>query len=208
MVSMHPAPRHSGFSLIEALVGLAIGGMALAIIFSIGTKAGDTGFGLGRRAMAAADSELAVGDLRTVLRSFSVHPEGTFIGGLDTPLVGTPQTLSGEVVMERATQCAPQGWAGPLTLELETSDGIQTLICRAGRRSAALAAAPGISGKLSYSLDRGVTWRETLSNTPSGTAVTPRASSVWIRVSGVGALDVVEFTGSGRPEIWARNDFE
>ena len=34
--------RRAGFSLIEALVVLAIGGMALAVIFSIGIKAGDT----------------------------------------------------------------------------------------------------------------------------------------------------------------------
>lgn len=109
----------SGFSLIEALVVLAIGGMALAIIFSIGVKAGDTGFGLGRRAMSAADSDVAASDLRTLIRSLALRPPDTFLGGLDQPVVGDPIRLEGDVVIERATQCAPQGWAGRLVLAVE-----------------------------------------------------------------------------------------
>ena len=73
---MRRLAQRSGFSLIEALVVLAIGGMALAIIFSIGIKAGDTGFSLGRRAMSAADLDVSVSDVRVLIAPFPAHPSG------------------------------------------------------------------------------------------------------------------------------------
>lgn len=203
-----PLRPRSGFSLIEALVVLAIGGMALAIIFSIGIKAGDTGFGLGRRAMAAADAELSTNDLRSLLRSFSVRPEITFVTGVDRPVEGTSTRLTGEAVLERATQCGPQGWAGQLTLEIEQQDGLTSIVCEAEDRRVVLASGPGTSAGFRYSTDGGSTWTDAWTNAPTTRFPELRSVRVWFRVRGPGSLEVIETAGSGRPEAWARNDIE
>lgn len=203
-----PLRHRGGFSLIEALVVLAIGGMALAIIFSIGIKAGDTGFGLGRRAMAAADTELSTSDLRSLLRSYSVRPTGAFVAGVDLPVEGTATRLFGEAVMERATQCAPQGWAGALTLQVEDRDGQVAIICQTGERRVVLASGPGSRAGFQYSTDGGSTWSDTWSSAPADRFAEPRSVRVWVRVTGPGLLDIVETAGSGRPETWGRDDLD
>jgi hypothetical protein len=87
--------QREGFSIVEALVVLAISGMALAIIFTIGIRAGDTGFALGRKAMSAADLDLAVSDLRSLMRSYELRPGDTFVDGVDEPLIGTMDRIAG-----------------------------------------------------------------------------------------------------------------
>jgi prepilin-type N-terminal cleavage/methylation domain-containing protein len=203
-----PLRHRSGFSLIEALVVLAIGGMALAIIFSIGIKAGDTGFGLGRRAMAAADTELSTNDLRSLLRSYSVRPEITFVTGVDRPVQGSATRLTGEAVLERATQCGPQGWAGQLTLEIEQQDGVLSILCQADDRRVVLASGPGSNGGFRYSTDAGATWTEAWTSAPATRFTELRSVQVWFRIVGPGSLDIIETSGSGRPETWTRNDLE
>lgn len=205
---LSPTRHRSGFSIIEALVVLAIGGMALAIIFSIGIKAGDTGFGLGRRAMAAADTELSTQDLRSLLRSFLVRPEATFVSGVDRPIEGSSGRLTGDAVMERATQCGPQGWSGELTLEIEQQQGLVSIVCLVDDRRVVLASGPGTQGGFQYSSDGGATWTDTWSNAPISRSPEPRSVRVWFRVVGPGSLIIVETSGSGRPETWARNDLE
>lgn len=198
----------SGFSLIEALVVLAIGGMALAIIFSIGIKAGDTGFGLGRRALSVADADIAASDLRSLIRSIALRPARTAIRGLDTPISGTPSRLEADVVLERATQCAPQGWAGRLTLTIEPRGGNTLLTCRAGEREAVLMDVRGLNGVLSYSSD-GLTWSSTyapaIGVTDDEAFAALRSETLWVRFA-AGAVDVVEQASSGRPEAWVRSD--
>lgn len=203
-----PLRPRSGFSLIEALVVLAIGGMALAIIFSIGIKAGDTGFGLGRRAMAAADTELSTSDLRSLLRSYSVRPEVAFVEDVDRPIEGSATRLIGGVVMERATQCGPQGWAGDLTLSLEQKDGMTSLVCQADDRRVVLASGPRRSSGFQYSTDAGATWTDAWTNAPTTRFPEPRSVRVWFRIKGPGSLDIIETASSGRPATWVRNDLE
>ena len=201
-----PAPR-PGFSLIEALVVLAVGGMALAIIFSIGTKAGDSGFAIGRKAMSAADADLAVSDLRSVLRSTLLRPEATFLMAVDRPMVGDARRLEADVVMERATQCGPQGWAGRMTLEIEPRGAERLLVCDTGDQRAVLFVLPGGDPTFSYSLD-GQTWTPSYSNVPTRQMELGefRSVRIWIRFAAPPLVDVVERVSSGRPEAWGRND--
>ncbi len=196
----------SGFSLIEALVVLAIGGMALAIIFSIGVKAGDTGFGLGRRAMSAADADVAASDLRTILHSLALRPPNTYLVDVDQPVVGDPARLEGDVVMERATQCAPQGWAGRLVLAIEPRGAGKVLTCRAGATTTVLIEAP-IGAAFSYSAD-GQAWAPTYTNQPPAQPRFGelRSEAVWIRFAAAPVADIVEMASSGRPEAWVRPD--
>ncbi len=200
--------RRSGFSLIEALVVLAIGGMALAIIFSIGTKAGDTGFKLGRGAMAAADTDVAFSDLRTILGSLVLRPPGTFLADVDEPIDGEESRLSAEVVMTRATICAPQGWAGRLTLVVEPFENGQRLSCEIEGARTPLLALPRGSGRFSYSED-GVAWRSSYSNDPSRFDKPNDIARLQLYVRFVGdggGVDIIEGLSSGRIERWVRRN--
>lgn len=197
----------AGFSLIEALVVLAIGGMALAIIFSIGVKAGDAGFSLGRRAMSAADLDVSVSDARVMIRSIALRPPETFNAVIDRPLVGGADRLEADVVMERATQCAPQGWAGRMILVVERRGGQGMLTCEAGGEAATLITTSDPTARLSYSTD-GVTWSDAYESATQaeGSDDGPMQSiRLYVRFQG-GAVDVMDAAGSGRPESWIRFD--
>lgn len=204
---MHVA-RRSGFSLIEALVVLAIGGMALAVIFSIGLKAGDTGFALGRRAMSAADTDVAIRDLRVILRSMDLRPPELVIKGTDRPMIGSAKRLEGDVVLEQATTCAPQGWAGRLTLSIEETEGSQTLICQIdSKRTPLMTWSRGELPGFSYS-DDSQTWVSDYATASQPPALVEMVTSktMWIRLSARPGTDIIEQVSSGRPERWMRMD--
>jgi prepilin-type N-terminal cleavage/methylation domain-containing protein len=204
---MQTHAQRPGFSLIEALVVLAIGGMALAIIFSIGIKAGDTGFSLGRRAMTAADLDVSVSDVRVLIKSIAMRPPETFNAEIDRPITGAPERLEADVVMERATQCAPQGWTGRMVLTVRTEGGQGVLTCEAGGEPVTLIATSDPTARLSYSRD-GVTWSTAYASETRGAATSDgqmRSTRLFVRFRG-GAVDVLDAAGSGRPESWIRFD--
>lgn len=203
--------RRSGFSLVEALVVLAIGGMALAVIFSIGVKAGDTGFALGRRAMAAADQDVALGDLRVILRSLDLRPPQLIAEEVDSPIVGTSTRLEATVVLEQATACGPQGWAGSMVLSLIPHEGGGAgLYCQAGDREVALMTWTRERPLgFRFSTDKQV-WTESFS-TPLVRAPLEEAllsQSLWISFSSQTGGQVIEEVTSGQPERWVRFDVD
>jgi hypothetical protein len=189
-------------------VVLAIGGMALTIIFSIGTKAGDTGFGLGRRAMAASDTDVAASDLRTVIRSIALRPVGTFVPGLDEATLGSATKLETDVVMERATQCAQEGWAGRMKLTILPRGTGSQLLCEAAGRSVVLIETATASA-FSYSAD-GEVWDNNYTNGRAAAAdfTLPRSETVWVRFASGSELEIIEAASSGRPETWSRVDVQ
>lgn len=195
-----------GFSLIEALVVLAVGGMALAIIFSIGTKAGDTGFTLGRKALAAADSDIATSDYRAIIRSFELRPPGTSLKGVDLPFLASADKIIGSAVAERATACAPQGWAGTLTLTIEVSGANTVLKCAIPGKTTQLLSLPG-RGKFSFSTD-GAVWNPSFSNDPSAYRDPNGVQRVRlnVRFSVPNRIDLIEAIDSGRLNQWIRPD--
>lgn len=203
--------RRAGFSLIEALVVLAIGGMALAVIFSIGIKAGDTGFSLGRRAMSVADADVAISDLRVIIRSLSLRPPATIVEGVDQPIIAGPDRLEADAVMERATGCAPQGWAGRLTLTIERQGAERVLMCEAGARKTQLLTLPRgtTAAAFSYSAD-GQSWGPSF-ETPRGTPISMeqfRSQTLWVRLNGGPQMDIVDLAYSGQPAQWMRPSAE
>lgn len=202
-------PFRAGFSLIEALVVLAIGGMALAIIFSIGTKAGDTGFGLGRRAMSASDADLANSDVRSIVRSIALRPPQTFTTEVDTAVAGFSDRLDTPVVMERSTQCAPQGWAGILTLSIALDGQRSVLMCQRDDVTTPpveLIVLDRGAMRLSYSRD-GQSWQDSYDNRPiGGGAYNLAAERLFVRLTLEGRGDLIEMAFSGRPEVWVRPD--
>lgn len=199
--------HRSGFSLVEALVVLAIGGMALAIIFTIGTKAGDTGFNLGRRAMDASESDISTSDVRALIRSIALRPPATFRAEGDVPMLGSPERFEAEVVMERANQCGPSGWTGRLVLAIAVDGRLSRLTCEAGDRRHVLIEMDSGPAAFSYSRD-GRSWGPTYTNAPAdGQRATELISeTVWIRFASSGSDDIVESASSGSPEAWLRFD--
>ena len=197
-------PR-TGFSLIEALVVLAIGSMALALIFSIGRSASDNGFRLGRNALTAADNEIAVADARTAIGSLLVRPLATIRDPERQAVTGTAAFIEGEAVMRRATACAPRGWQGRLRLSIEPSGGRPALFCRAGDKSVRLMLL-GPGAAFSYSTD-GVAWTPAWTNATSpqsGIVTAPplESASVYLRLSNPGGPDIMETASSGVPSGW------
>ena len=197
-------PR-TGFSLIEALVVLAIGSMALALIFSIGRSASDNGFRLGRNALTAADNEIAVSDARTAIGSLLIRPVAAIRDPEREAIIGTSNSIEGEAVMRRATACAPRGWQGRLRLSIEPVAGRPALICHAGVRSTRLILL-GPGAAFSYSTD-GEVWSTAWTNAPelqSGSVTaTPLVSSfVYLRLSNPGGPDIMETAASGYPASW------
>jgi len=199
--------RRPGFSLIEALVVLAIGGMALAVIFSIGIKAGDTGFALGRRAMSAADTDVGLQDLRSVLRSIELRPAPHVMKGIDRPFIGTPERLEANVVMTQASACGPQGWAGRLSLSFVREGNQTRLICQADQPIELLAWSDADTAQFRYSPD-GLLWNASLS-TPEespGFQEEVYSESLWISLSKVDGNEIIEKVSSGDPIRWFRAD--
>lgn len=177
--------------------------MALAVIFTIGTKAGDTGFGLGRRAIAASETDISISDLRSLIRSVALRPPATFRTQGGAPVLGQSERFEAEVVMERANQCAPLGWAGQMVLTVASGRGTRQLICEAGGRATVLFDLGAGSGSFSYSRD-GRTWTPTYTNLPrdSVDATDLRSETVWVRFASPAIGDVVEVASSGAPDAW------
>lgn len=201
--------RRPGFSLVEALVVLAVGGMALALVFSIGTKAGDTGFSLGRRALDAADADIAQADVRSILASFLLRPPATVLPDVDRPLEGDAARLSGEVVLRRSTACGPRGWHGELILTIEdASDGTVVLACQTGSKKVVLIRLPRGSADFQYSTD-GADWSESFSSDPENfeRPLEEDYLNLHIRFAAQDdEIDIIERLTSGRLERWSRPD--
>jgi len=197
-------PR-TGFSLIEALVVLAIGSMALALIFSIGRSASDNGFRLGRNALTAADNEIAVADARTAIGSLLIRPVAVIDDPEREAVTGSATSLEGEAVMRRATACGPRGWQGRLRLSIEPVGGRPALFCHAGQKSVRLMLL-GPGAAFSYSTD-GVAWSPDWTNAPqpqSGLVTAPalESATVYLRLSNPGGPDILETASTGFPSSW------
>ena len=191
--------------MIEALVVMAIGSMALVVVFSIGRSATDNGFRLGRSALSAADTEVAIADVRVVLSSLLLRPTATIRDPERHTFTGEGATLEGEAVMLRSTACAPRGWQGRLKLTIEARQGQIALVCTAGDRTVSLMRlAPGAA--FAYSVN-GDTWASAWTNDEEavGAPSTPeplRPASLLIKLVNPGRTELIEALSSGLPETW------
>lgn len=197
--------QKSGFSLIEALVVLAITGMVLAVVFSIGIRAGDSGFRLGRKALDAADSDISRSDFRILIESMALRPANTFAPG-DPVTVGTSKTLETEVVMGRSTQCGLKGWSGILSFDIRDAGTGSVVSCKVAGREVILFRTSR-RANLSFSID-GSNWTSTFANTPAQQQDFGdiRSTSLWVRMEAGPELDLIARATSSRPNLWARPD--
>lgn len=192
--------RRRGFSLIEALVVLAVAGAALMLIFSVGVRSTEIAFRLGRRALDLADRQVSTDALRVVVRGLVIPPAGPQAGASNAG--GAPREFGGPAVLATATPCARSGPAARVAVSLVGDAGGDMITCRADDGPAAvLADLRPRRARFSYSED-GVRWRESWRATPDliDRARSPRERGVYVRLAtDDGQIEVIERATSGRP---------
>jgi len=194
--------RQRGFSLIEALVVLAVAGAALMLIFSVGVRSTEIAFRLGRRALDLADRQVSTDALRVVVRGLVIPPAGPMARADASDASGTPREFGGPAVLATATPCARSGPAARVTVSLVGDAGGDVITCRADEGPAAvLADLRPRRARFSYSED-GARWRESWRATPDlmDRARSPRERGVYVRLAtDDGQVEVIERATSGRP---------
>lgn len=132
------ATAKAGFTLIEALVVIAITSLIAGLLFTIGARGGQTVLRLGNRALDTADSQLARDTFRSVITSLVVPPlvsqvqadGGVDMTGEDDGLTGDAAQLSGHWLGLRATACGRTGDVGRMVLALTSAAGHTVLTCQ------------------------------------------------------------------------------
>jgi prepilin-type N-terminal cleavage/methylation domain-containing protein len=206
-----PKPK-AGFTLIEALVTLAITSLIAALLFSIGARGGQTVLRLGNRALETADSQLARDTYRSVVESLIVPGLTTITqaqGGVDmtdvdTSLTGDAGSVSAQWLGLRSTACGAAGDTGRMVLTLTSVNNHSVVTCQLDDGAAVnlLDLGPR-EAHFEYSED-GETWTDSwsvLAGEPVENAFNPSAElrRVYVRLASTdGAADLVALTTSGR----------
>lgn len=196
--------RRRGFSLIEALIVLAVAGAALMLIFSVGIRSTEIAFRLGRRALDVADRQLATDALRGVVRGLTIAPAGSGAPARNSEVVGDARGFSGPAVLAAATPCAGSGPLERVTITLVGDASGDVVTCQAdvGPATPLVDLRPR-RARFSYS-DDGLRWREAWRDAPGLTSGTqsPRERTVYVRLAtDDGRIEVVERATSGRPDL-------
>lgn len=195
--------RRRGFSLIEALVVLAVAGAALMLIFSVGVRSTEIAFRLGRRALDLADRQVSSDALRGVVRGLVIPPTGSEVRAGASDAGGATRRFGGPAVLATATPCAGSGPSAWVEVSLVGEAGGDVVTCRAdGGPAIVLADLRPHRARFSYSED-GVRWRESWRATPRlmDRALAPREQGVYVRLAtDDGKIEVIEHATSGRPD--------
>jgi hypothetical protein len=201
-----------GFTLIEAILVLAITALTIGLIFTIGARGGSTVLRLGSRALDVADTQLARDTFRSVVDSLvvpSLTTRAQSEGGEEadaenTSLTGDPTQLSAQWLAKRTTACGAAGEAGRLTLALTTSAGHTVLSCQVEDGDPVTLLDLGVHQvRFQYSED-GANWVDEWiveAGQPVQAAAEPSAElrRVYVRLaSDDGVADLVALTTSGR----------
>jgi type II secretory pathway pseudopilin PulG len=202
----------AGFTLIEAVVALAVTAMTCSILFAIGARGGQTVLRLGNRALETADSQLARDTYRSVIESLVVPglttvtqaQGGVDMTDVDTSLTGDAGSVSAKWLGLRSTACGAAGDSGRMVLTLATVNSHSVVTCQLddGQAINLLDLGPR-EAHFEYSED-GETWTDSWTveaGEPVENALNPSAElrRVYVRLASTdGAADLVALTTSGR----------
>lgn len=152
-------PRQNGFSLMEALVTLAIGSLLLSLLFSLTSQFVDQGFRLGNRALAQAERFPGRESLSVVLDSLVLPGGGFGLDGPESSFRGRGDGLSAMILAPRSTRCGPAGYR-LISLSITTTEAGWSLDCSAqDEEPAVLASGSGAPPRFEYG--NGDDWVET-----------------------------------------------
>jgi hypothetical protein len=200
----------AGFTLIEALITLAVTGVVLGLIFTIAEHSRMTAFRLGARAVESADQRLRGDDVRSVLAALVLPPltapTGTQVSASqDDSFAGASQSITAWFTAVGPGLCGHAGRTGRASLNLVASGrGHTVLTCQVDTDPPSRIDMPLDNAHFSYS-DDGQTWQsgwqvdhgQTVSNSQ-----TPNAElrKVYIRLAGPdSASQIVERAANARP---------
>ena len=201
-------PAHTrtraGFSLMEAMVVLAVAGMALMLIFAVATTASGHGFRLGRLALGAADAEVADDAFRNLVAGLEIAPTPPAPGKLQAEqFEGGPEGFSGPAVLGRGSACAPAGPVAGLRVEIVRTAQGDRVACKSRGAEAVLLQLSGPAA-FAYSED-GRSWTSRWTDRPafglSATTGKLRFSRrLWVRLAtGDGRFEIIAVTARDRP---------
>jgi len=195
--------RRGGFSLIEALVVLAVAGAALMLIFSVGVRSSEIAFRLGRRALDLADRQVSTEALRALVRGLVIPPAGAEAQTAVGDAAGTPRGFAGPAILATATPCAASGPSARIVVSLIGDANGDVVACQADNGpTVVLADLRPRRARFSFSED-GLRWRESWRVTPDllDRARPAREQGVYVRLAtDDGRIEVIERAASGRPD--------
>lgn len=188
---------------------LAVGGMAMMLVFGIGARATETGFRLGRTALGEADGAVAIETYRTVIEGLAISPADIppTAYGME-PVEVSPTTVRGDVVLVRDTICGEAGPLRALHLEIrEVGAGAEVICGSSGREPVVLLRA---ETPLSFSASEdGVEWTSDWTSHLDApifdeeSMVMGRERRLFVRLSDErGEMEIVAATRSGRPNLY------
>jgi prepilin-type N-terminal cleavage/methylation domain-containing protein len=196
-----------GFSILESIIVLAVTALALTLIYSIGAKATDAAFRLGRHALAASDQQVDLESTREALRAFTIPAadgQEREFGGLRAQ---TDQ-MSGPAVLWRDTPCGPAGPVAGLTLALVSDQTSTKVTCSIADRSpVVIGTLPGAGAMLQYfakdATDWSPSWAPDIGSSLLESEVeAPSRRVLYVRiVDGHGRVYLLERLASGPPHF-------
>ena len=188
---------------------LTISAMALMLVFSIGSRATETGFRLGRSALSQADRAVALDALRVVIDGLVITPSGIAPDVLRaTAIYGTPDRLQGDAVLARSTACSGAGPARSVTIEIRRLDAGSEVICSLGQTEPVILLSMEVPLAFSYSLD-GVNWSPNWTNADETSSTSEdfntilRDRRLLVRLAAPdGRFELISAARSGRPQLF------
>lgn len=185
---------------------LAIGGMAMMLVFGIGARATETGFRLGRTALGAADASVSTESYRALVEGLVLAPGNVVPASYRlTPVNITATRISGDAVLARGTACAPAGPVRDLSLDIVPDEAGSALVCgRPGHEPVVLLRSPR---PMTFAASEdGEVWQDIWTNDIEAPVMTGEETPemyerrLWVRLSDdLGGLDLVGMARSGRP---------
>lgn len=150
-MTCRPRDKQAGYTLLEAMVALAVASLALSALLMVGMRGVATGFRLGARAASHADEQVSLQALRDTLEAIVLPPiavatsaaavgSGTTAGTgsadsgcdgvCDDTFEGEAFELVGHIIPMRETACVPLSEHARLRLTITSENGRTQITCR------------------------------------------------------------------------------
>lgn len=156
-----PPPAQAGFSILEAIVILMIGGMILSAVLPIVMQSTAQNLRLGKKALGSVEAILEESAFRALMQSAAPPAQSSLGRPARVTIRGDANSLSLVSLNAQPLACAKSLGEIPVTLVIEGlgSNAGGQLVCRSEEASRTLATWPAGRVSLAYSSD-GKSWAD------------------------------------------------